>query len=404
MALDLRGRRARLQLLVDVGVATVVLLLSLLPLLRDGAGACDCEPVPPWGYALVAAQAATLLWRRRFPFLASAACGVLTSVYGLSTLPDPPVPYAGLVAVYSAAAYASRRLALLTAVIVAVSITVSVGVDWPESDLEDAAVMYPVFATAWLLGDSARTRRERAGELEERAAQAERTRAAEAERAVVAERNRIAREMHDVVAHHVSLMVVQAEAGPVVIGRHPARAVEAFTAISATGKQALVEMRRLLGVLRDDAPGERSPQPGLARLDEIVDGVRAAGMRVDVEIVGEERALPSAVDLSAFRLLQEALTNATRHAQASRITVRVAYGPDVLELDVVDDGVGSGSAGGSTGGDGAAPDGHGLVAMRERVSMLDGTIAVGPAEHGGWAVSVRLPTAESRGETAVGPR
>jgi signal transduction histidine kinase len=106
------------------------------------------------------------------------------------------------------------------------------------------------------------------------------------------------------------------------------------------------------------------------------------------------------VDLSAFRLLQEALTNATRHAHATRITVRLAYRPDLLELDVVDDGV----DGGSGGGDGTAPGGHGLVAMRERVSMLDGTIAVGPAEGGGWAVSVRLPTAGSRGEAAVGPR
>jgi signal transduction histidine kinase len=386
MALDLRGRRVRPEPLVDAGVAAVVLLLSLLPLLRDGAGSCDCNPVPSWGYALVGAQAATVLWRRRFPFLVSAVCGLLTSVYGLSSLPDPPLPYAGLVAVYSAAAFASRRLAQLTALIAAVSIAVSLAVDWPESDLEDAAVLYPVFATAWLLGDSVRTRRQRAGELEERAAQAERTRTAEAERAVVAERNRIAREMHDVVAHHVSLMVVQAEAGPVVAERDPGRAVEAFGVISATGKQALVEMRRLLGVLRDEAPGAREPLPGLDRLDEVVEGVRAAGLRVDVEVVGEPRPLPPAVDLSAFRLLQEALTNATRHASAARIGVRVGYEPEVLALDVVDDGVGGQVEPGAAG--------HGLVAMRERVSMLGGTIAVGPADRGGWAVSVRLPTGE----------
>jgi signal transduction histidine kinase len=380
---DLQVWRRRLEPLADPVIALAVLVLSLLPLLR--AQDCGCRTVPTWGYALVGAQCVPLVWRRRWPFAMSIVSGLLAMGYGLSSLPDPPVPYAGLVALYSAAAHASRRLARLAGLVAAVGIGAVMIADWPNADFEDVTVNYLLFATAWLLGDSARSRRERAQQLEARAEQLERTRAAEAERAVAEERNRIAREMHDVVAHHVSMMVVQAEAGPVVVERDPRRAIEVFDAISATGKQALAEMRRLLGVLRNDPAERLAPQPGADRIPDLVAGVRGAGLDVDLEIIGTVRDLPPGVDLSAYRLLQEALTNVVRHAGPARTTVRIEYADDALRLEVVDDGVGSLGTRPSPGA------GHGLVAMRERVALVGGTLRVGPRPDGGWTMTAVLP-------------
>nr|WP_269205427.1 histidine kinase [Motilibacter aurantiacus] len=223
----------------------------------------------------------------------------------------------------------------------------------------------------------------------------ERARAAEAAAAVTAERNRIARELHDVVAHHVSLMVVQAEAGPVVVDRDPARAAAAFDSISATGKAALTEMRRLLGVLRsDDGPAAPlAPQPGLDRVGELLERARGAGLDVRLEVVGDVRPLPPAVELSAYRLVQEALTNAVRHAGPTRAVVRVAYAPAALGLEVTDAGPGR-EVPAPRGGAGL-----GLVAMRERVAVVGGTLVAGPRDGGGWAVRAELPLADVRGAT-----
>ncbi len=377
--------RARLERLFDVALAAAVLLLSLLPLLLDD---CDCDSVPAWAFVLVVAQAVPLVWRRRFPVVTSLLSGMLALTYGLSWLPDPPVPYAGLVGMYSVAAYASRGWAWAAAGIAAASIGIAMIVD-PSADVQDVAVNFLVFAAAWLLGDGTRARRERAGEAEQRAVQAERTRTAEAERAVVAERNRIAREMHDVVAHHVSLMVVQAEAGAVAVQRDPEHVVDAFDRVSATGRKALAEMRLLLGVLRADETAARAPQPGLDRLTELVDGVRATGLVVELAVEGESRPLPPTVDLSAYRLLQEALTNVSRHARAEQVQVRVVYAADALLLEVVDDG--HGGEPDPTGG------GNGLVAMRERVTLVGGSLEVGPRpDVAGWRVAARLPTTDDR--------
>jgi signal transduction histidine kinase len=381
--MDLHGWRRRFEPLADPMIAVAVLVLSLLPLLR--ARDCGCRTVPAWGYALVVAECVPLVWRRRWPLPMAMVAGLLAMGYGVSSLPDPPVPYAGLVALYSAAAHASRRLARLAGLIAAVGIGAVMVADWPNADFEDVTVNYLLFATAWLLGDSARGRRDRAQQLEARADQLERTRAAEADRAVAEERNRIAREMHDIVAHHVSMMVVQAEAGPVVVERDPRRAIEVFDAISATGKQALAEMRRLLGVLRNDPTERLAPQPGADRIPELVAGVRAAGLDIDLEVIGTVRDLPPGVDLSAYRLLQEALTNVLRHAGPARARVQVEYAEDALRLEVVDDGVGA------LGTEPVPGTGHGLVAMRERVALVGGTLRAGPRPDGGWAVAAVLP-------------
>ena len=384
VSIDVGRWRTRLDRVTDPVIAVAVFGLSLLPLLHEIR--CGCPRAPAWAYALVAAQAAPLVVRRRWPFWASMACGVATTVYGLTSQPDPPVPYAGLVALYSVATHATRRLALAAGGVAVCAITLALLVD-ADADYEDVLVTYLLFSTAWLLGMSVRNRRERAVELEERAAALERTRAAEAQRAVVEERNRIARELHDVVAHHVSVIVVQAEAGPVAVDRNPEQAVAAFDAISATGKLVLTEMRRLLGVLRADDAARLAPLPGADLVPELVAGVRAAGLDVDLSVTGEPRDLPPAVDLSVYRVLQEALTNALRHAGPATVQVRVDYGADAVRLDVVDDGAGSGANGANA----RMGSGSGLLAMRERIGLVGGAVTAGPRPEGGWAVHASLP-------------
>jgi signal transduction histidine kinase len=383
---DLTAWRRRLEPLTDPLIALAAFGLSILPLLQadlSEPGTCGCGPIPFWAYPMVAAQCAPLAVRRRFPFVAPLVAGVVTMAHGLTSLPDPPVEYAGLIAIYTVAAYARRRLANAAAVIAAVG-TVGVFVlDWPRSDYEDVTVTILLLTTAWLLGENTRSRRARIAEVEARAEQLERTRAVEAQAAVVAERNRIAREMHDVVAHHVSMMVVQAEAGPVVVGHDPARAVASFDAISAAGKQALSEMRRLLGVLKQEDDRPLAPQPGLSRIPDLVAGVRAAGLDVELDFRPPEGQLDAALDLSGYRLVQETLTNALRHAGPSRVRVAVFQEAETLVLDIVDDGVGGMVPPGTSG--------HGLVAMRERVTMLGGRLDAGPRDGGGWAVAAVLP-------------
>jgi signal transduction histidine kinase len=381
-------------LLVDLGIALVVLGASLPPLID--ARSCGCAPSPTWAFAVVAVQCAALVARRRYPFTVSLLVGILTGVYGAATLPDPAVPFAGLVAVYSAAAHASRRAALVTAAATTVGIGTALLLDSGHATAQDWSLNYLVFATAWLLGDAARNRREATAHLEQRAESLERTRAAEASRATVEERNRIAREMHDVVAHAVSLMVVQAEAGPVVLPHDPDRATAAFDAISATGKEALAQMRRLLGVLRDDDRHELAPQPGAADIGGLVASMREAGLEVDFATSGTARPLAPAVDLSTFRIVQEALTNVVKHAGPARAAVRLRYRPDALQVEVTDQGLGGPPI--------PPPGGNGLIGMRERVAMVGGALSAGPGPNGGWSVRATLPFGGGAGTGAGGDR
>ena len=204
--------------------------------------------------------------------------------------------------------------------------------------------------------------------------------------AVASERSRIARELHDIVAHNVSVMVVQAEAADEMLAHaSPDRAREPVQRIQATGRAALTDMRRLLGILRDsDLPPELGPQPGIANLDVLLVKVREAGLPVDLEVVGEPSPLPPGIDLSAYRIVQEALTNTLKYAGTARACVRVEFVPGALELEVADDGRGT---------DAAAPggSGHGLVGMRERVELFGGVLEAGPRADGGYRVRARLP-------------
>ncbi|MFD7625480.1 sensor histidine kinase [Streptomyces sp. NPDC059851] len=249
------------------------------------------------------------------------------------------------------------------------------------------------FALAWVLGDSLRTRRAYYAQLVERNQRLEKEREAQAKVAVAAERARIARELHDVVAHNVSVMVVQADGAAYVMDVAPEQAKEALQTISGTGRQALAEMRRLLGVLRTGEPQESEdyvPQPDVEQIEVLVEQVRAAGLDVDFEVEGAPRKLPSGVELTAYRIVQEALTNTRKHGGPdAKASVRLVYFDDGLGLLVEDDGRGAAHELYADGGaDGA---GHGMIGMRERVGMVGGTLDAGPRPGGGFRISALLP-------------
>ena len=249
------------------------------------------------------------------------------------------------------------------------------------------------FALAWVLGDSIRTRRAYFAQLEERAARLEKEREAQSKVAVAAERARIARELHDVVAHNVSVMVVQADGAAYVLDAAPDQAKKALETISSTGRQALAEMRRLLGVLRTgehQEGGEYVPQPDVEQIEDLVEQCRGSGLPVDFKVEGTPRPLPSGVELTAYRIVQEALTNTRKHGGPNTgASVRLVYFDDGLGLLVEDDGKGAPHELYEEGGaDGA---GHGLIGMRERVGMVGGTLDAGPRPGGGFRISALLP-------------
>jgi signal transduction histidine kinase len=280
-----------------------------------------------------------------------------------------------LLAVYSAAAHTNGRRTLLGGGLTFVLYITAMATDPDGINLAGIIFFALVFGGPWVAGRVIRHRR-----LNERRLEHEK---AEAEAAIVEERTRIARELHDVVAHSISVMVLQARGGRRVIDADMGEARDAFGVIERTGHQALEEMRRLLGMLRaSDEELALAPQPSLQQLDRLVEQVRAAGLPVEVTVEGNPGELPPGVDLSAYRIVQEALTNALKHAGPARARVAVRYGEDELELEIADDGAGTGDAGGS---------GHGLIGMRERVSVYGGELEAGRRPGGGYALRARLP-------------
>ncbi|WP_240134271.1 sensor histidine kinase [Streptomyces sp. MUM 178J] len=310
-----------------------------------------------------------------------------------------PADFAILVIIYTVAAHDGPRWASRLALIGGLSAASLAQIRWPEPDASTLGrvvitiVLSVPFALAWVLGDSVRTRRAYFAQLEERATRLEKEREAQAKVAVAAERARIARELHDVVAHNVSVMVVQADGAAYVLDAAPDQAKQALETISTTGRQALAEMRRLLGVLRTgDAPenGEYVPQPDVKQIEELVEQVRSAGLTVDFKVEGKPRQLPSGVELTAYRIVQEALTNTRKHGgPEAGASVRLVYFDDGLGLLVEDDGRGSSHELYEDGG--ADGRGHGMIGMRERVGMVGGTLDAGPRPGGGFRISALLP-------------
>jgi len=361
---------------------------------------------PGWLSVLfILLENAPLAWRRRAPVAVLAATAGATSVAAVLAVPSGQ-GIAVLIALYTVAANCGRGRSISAFVIVtcwftALSLT---GIWFAPQDIGVDSVIGNLlfFTSAWILGDNLRTRRAYTRELEDRAVRLEQAREADARAAAAAERGRIARELHDVVAHHVSVIAVQAGAARRVAARRPDSARDALAAIEATARQAGVELRRLLGVLRkgEDGKGPLAPQPRLDELTQLVNQARAAGLEVELKAEGTRRPLPAGVHLSAYRIVQEALTNTIKHANASAATVRVRYGATELELEVVDNGRGVVDA------SELATGGHGLVGMHERVDLFGGELTIGPRHGGGFRVRARLPLdapARDQRPVAAGP-
>jgi signal transduction histidine kinase len=341
----------------------------------------------------VAAMVAPISVRRKHPVGAFAAVIIVGGIEVL-VLPRPVgSDVAVLVVLYTLAAYRPRRVAapgLLACLAGSVVAIVAWAPPRAKHDLYTVGVMFAVFClpalTAWLLGDMMRWRRGFYAALEERAARLERERDAQAQIAAAAERARIARELHDVVAHNVSVMVVQADGASYALDADPERARQALGAIAATGRQALAEMRSLLGVLRSagDITAELEPQPGIEQLTGLLEQARASGLPVSFTVEGVPRPLPPSAALTAYRVVQESLTNARKHGGPTvTAAVTLRFCEDGVAVTVTDDGKGT--------ADPADGLGHGLIGMRERVELFGGTVSAGPRPGGGYRVAATLP-------------
>ncbi|GAA4599641.1 MULTISPECIES: sensor histidine kinase [Streptomyces] len=380
---------------VDAAVAALVLFAVSLQWLFPDEGD---DPLSWRGWLLGAGTAVPLVWRRAAPFATACAVSVATPAQAVHHAPPPDLMYGGFVVLYTLAALARpwQRRVMLAGWLVGVAATIS-----HKEDAEPFEYAFQLLSIvcAYALGSLTRTQRAYTAELEDRARHLERERAADTARATAQERARIARDMHDILAHAVSLMVVQAEAGPVVVRSDPARAEAAFDAIATAGRDAMTQLRRILGVLKEEErePGPRRlPQPGLTALPGLVRRVgESAGLRVELRTTGEPGALPPDTEVAAYRIVQEALTNTVKHAYASCAVVGLDWAEDGVTLTVTDDGRGPAP------GDGTGGGGHGLIGIRERAAACGGEAVTGGGPDGGFRVVVRLPVAAVR-RTALG--
>lgn len=377
----LRDVDVRRPWVLDGALAALLLIGSVLAATFPGPGSRTPDAVM---YVLILVGCAPYAVRRRAPLpvmlvasvpvVALLALGFSSAVIGSGlflaayTVGDR----CGTRAILAAAGYAAVLLAALTVAL-------------PESlPVGEVATNAALFIGAFALGRSGRARRENVVLLQERATLAEQARVEQARNAVVAERLRIARELHDVLAHSMGVIALQAGVGAHVIDVDPAEAKASLVAVSETSRSALAEIRRILGALRDETdPTTYSPQPGLAAVDGLAADLRAAGLPVAVHVEGEPDRLPAALDLTGYRLIQEALTNVVKHAGPARAEVTVRYAPGSVEIEVLDDGRAT------TPGDG--PRGRGQVGMRERVGVWGGSLTTGPRPGGGYRVAARLP-------------
>ena len=352
-------------LLADlVGVLFVVEILSEARFADDRAG----------GIVVALGFSASLAARRRAPLVAlvaGVAVIVLSNQVGWPLADTATFLFGFAVALYSTGRYADGRAAVIGAVVVAAALPLAVIEPGQPFSLADSAFIAIFIVGPWVGGRVVRRRQLRERGLQARAVALERDRDATAREAVIEERARIARELHDVVGHAVSVMLLQARGGRRLLASEPDETRRALDAIDHAGEQALVEMRRLLGVLREtDEEPALAPRPSLARIDELAAEVTGAGLPVQVTVEGEPFELPPGIDVSAYRIVQEALTNTLKHAGPARARVLVRYAPDELELEVLDDGPGTANGGGP---------GHGLAGLRERVTIYGGELEAGPS-------------------------
>jgi signal transduction histidine kinase len=369
----------------------LALLLALI-----GSGSAVGDPRPWFAVPIALLMVIPVVFRRKNPQAAFAVAVTAGAFQVLADVGPSGSDLAIVVLLYTLAAYRPRRISVTGLGVCLVGSAVAV-LRWTQLVGPDvfrwfyiAAVMFTgPSLIAWVLGDSMRYRRAYLIALEDRAARLEAERDAQAQVAAAAERARIARELHDVIAHNVSVMVVQADGAGYALQTDPERTRQALAAISGTGRHALTEMRRLLGVLRaGDERAELAPLPGLDQLRELLDEARAAGMSVSFTVEGAAQPLDKGAELAAYRVVQESLTNTRKHAGlavAAAVTLR--YADHGLLVQVIDGGRGAVAAGSADGG------GHGLAGMRERIAMYGGTVQAGPVPGGGFQVSAYLPLA-----------
>jgi signal transduction histidine kinase len=345
-------------------------------------------PTGPLWFDLLAIVAIVtpLFFRRRFPFGAPIAVGVavaMTAFVDERLVPKDFIPFVvGCAAVFLVGLLRDRTQAV-AGIALAIGIEAIVAYRDPLKNLSAFIATCIVFSLIWTVAFALGRKFQEADEAQERAARAEREREERARSAVTEERARIARELHDVVGHSVSVMTVQASAVRRLLRPDQEREREALLIVERTGREALAEMRRMVGVLRRPEEGPAlAPQPSLEHLERLVEQARQAGLSVNLRVEGDRQPLPAGVDLTAYRLIQEGLTNALKHARAKRAQVVLRYGEGHLEVTVSDDGRGAGS------GDGG---GHGLVGMRERVAVFGGELEAGPRAEGGYRLRARLP-------------
>ena len=368
--------------LIDFGLPIFLAIVASVEVLTSS----DIDAPVPVVAMFALGTTVPLLWRRRAPLLVLAVCLVCLAIpdttHGIAN--SASAPFAGiLLAAYASGAYTSRRDGRIAAGIIGAMVLI-MAVSTAEDVIGDAIFIGGILYAVWGTATVVRSRQELAGALAARTVELEHEREENAKLAVAEERTRIARELHDVVAHNISIMVVQAGAERHALGDERPDTSEVLETIETTGRAALAEMRRLLGMLRrSDDELALAPQPSLIHLADLVEQVREAGMPVELQIEGEPRAIAPGIDLSAYRIVQEALTNALKHAGPARARVTVTYGDDELDIEIADDG---------TGGAAKVPaGGHGLVGMRERVALVGGDLATGRRRGGGYAVRAKLP-------------
>ena len=329
-----------------------------------------------------------LLWRRRHPIpvalVVLAAVGVQSAVLELDSFPASDA-VALMCASYAIAAYSARREAIAGLVLFAAGDALHSALVYPHAV---PIALFGAAAVPWTIGRIVRGQRQLVTEAHDQAALVERARERDARAAVTAERMRVARELHDAVAHNISVIAIQAAGADGVLARDPARAAECAELIEEVGRDAIVELRRLAGIPAEAVGGD--PQPTLARVDALAQRARDGGLPVELRVEGEPGGVAAGVDLAAFRIVQEALANASKHADAARAWVVVRYEQRAVEVEIGDDGRGPGGAVGPDRQAGAN-GGHGLVGMRERVALYGGTLDVGRRPGGGFAVRARLP-------------
>ena len=372
---------------IDAVMALAMFMLALisligLPVLPDE------RSIEPLAYLLIGAQTLTLAWRRRYPIVVMV---VVVAAFLIERGFGYPTSWAffGIAfALYTIGEQLPTKRASIVggSAIVAIVAWTTVGVLAYDLPASFVVTVFGFVAFPFVLGFEARRREHRALALEARAVRAEIEREQRTQKAVREERSRIARELHDVVAHEVTVMTIQAAAAGKISETHPDQARQAMATVEQAGHRALSEMRRLLGVLRTEPVQDLSPQPGLASLDALVDQMTDAGLEIQLVIEGDERDLPSSIGLNVFRIVQESLTNAVKHAgPGARAEVDICFGEEELRIEVCDDGRGAADALRSNG------SGQGLTGMRERVALLGGTFSAGPRAGGGYRVRTTIP-------------